>query len=254
MFALEESMRNQGAPATDRVVPGLVSVIIPVFNERDTVETVLQALDQIHFSKEIILVDDGSTDGTGEVVGRAAARFNVTAIAMDRNYGKGMAFRRGLAEARGEVVIIQDADLEYDPSEIPTVVAPILGGQLDVCYGSRILGPSTTRSTRAFYWGGRLVSWVTSLLYGIRVTDEPTCYKAFRASILRKIPLEGCGFELEPEMTAKVLRLGLRYGEVGISYNPRKPDQGKKINWKDGLRALWTLVLWRFRSFEVNHN
>jgi glycosyltransferase involved in cell wall biosynthesis len=167
----------------------------------------------------------------------------------ERNQGKGAALRTGFAAATGDIVLVQDADLEYDPKDLPAVVAPILAGAADVCYGSRIRGGNTGRtSSFAFYWGGRLLSWWTTLLYGVHVTDEATGYKAFRTDALRAIPLEGEGFELEPELTAKVLRRGLRYCEVPISYSPRPFDEGKKITWRDGLRALWALLAWRFRS------
>lgn len=229
--------------------PGLVSIVIPAYNERGTLEEIVSRVEKVPLKKEIVLAEDGSTDGTREIVARLGKEGRVVALLAERNGGKGMAFRRGLAVARGEVVIIQDADLEYDPAEIPRVVAPILEGRADVCYGSRILGGGERRSSFSFYWGGRLVSLVTTLLYGTLVTDEPTCYKAFRTALLREIPLEGTGFEFEPEVTAKVLRRGLRYAERPISYAPRTHDEGKKINWKDGVRAIWALLIWRVRPF-----
>jgi len=228
--------------------PGLVSVVIPAFNEKDTLEVLVARVQDAPFAKEIVVVDDGSRDGTREIVERLAVGGGIQAVLADRNRGKGMAFRLGLERATGEVVVIQDADLEYDPRDIPRVVSPILSGTADVCYGSRIRGGNTGRtSSFTFYWGGRLLSWWTTLLYGVHVTDEATGYKAFRTEALRAIPLEGEGFELEPELTAKVLRRGLRYCEVPISYTPRRFDAGKKITWRDGARALWALLAWRFR-------
>jgi dolichol-phosphate mannosyltransferase len=235
-------------PYAGLTTSGLVSVIIPAFNEKDTLEVLVARVQDVPFAKQIIIVDDGSRDGTREIVERLGAREGILAVLSDHNRGKGMAFRLGLERASGEVVVIQDADLEYDPKDIPRVVAPILSGAADVCYGSRIRGGNDGRtSSFAFYWGGRLLSWWTTLLYGVHVTDEATGYKAFRTEALRAIPLEGEGFELEPELTAKVLRRGLRYCEVPISYDPRPFDAGKKITWRDGLRALWTLLAWRFR-------
>lgn len=236
-----------------RPVPGLVTVVIPAYNEAKTLEAIVARVEAIPSPKEILVAEDGSTDGTKEIAARLGREGRVVPLLAEKNGGKGMAFRRGLAAARGEVTIIQDADLEYDPEEIPRVVAPILEGRLDVCYGSRIRGAAergeTRRSSFAFYWGGRVVSLTATLLYLTYVTDEPTCYKAFRTASVRDIPLEGTGFEVEPEITAKVLRSGLRYGEVPISYHPRSHAEGKKIRWTDGVRAIATLVTWRVRGF-----
>jgi glycosyltransferase involved in cell wall biosynthesis len=224
-----------------------VSIVVPAFNERATLQALVERVARLPLPKEILVVDDGSRDGTAEVVDALACAGTVVGLHLEQNRGKGAAFRHGLAHATAPVVVIQDADLEYDPDDIPAVVAPILEGRADVCYGSRILGTSEGRSSAAFYWGGRLLSLVTTLLYGVRVTDEATGYKAFRTDALRAIPLEREGFDLEPEITARVLRLGLRYTEVPIRYRPRKPTEGKKIRWSDGLEALWVLFAWRFR-------
>lgn len=237
-------MVNRGNPST---VAGLTSVVVPVYNEERTVGTLLRRLAAVPFQKEVIVVDDGSTDGTPDVLRRLQAELGYRVLQGTRNRGKGMAFRLGLASAFGAVVVIQDADLEYDPSELPRVVEPILAGRADVCYGSRILGPSRGRSSQAFYWGGRLLSFLTTVLFGMKVTDEATGYKAFRTESIRGIVLEGEGFELEPELTAKALRLGLRYVEVPISYEPRG-IQDKKISWRDGLLAILVLLAWRLRA------
>jgi glycosyltransferase involved in cell wall biosynthesis len=242
-------IRNSNSHQLERDGAGLISIIIPACNEKNTIEELIERVERVAIRKEIIVVDDGSTDGTREIIARLGAAGRVIPIISERNQGKGKAVRLGLERARGEVSIIQDADFEYDPSEIPNVVGPILSGTADVCYGSRILGDNAGRSSFWFYWGGRLVSWVTTLLYGIHVTDEATCYKAFRTELLRRIPLRSSGFELEPEITAKVFREGLRFCEVPISYHPRSITEGKKIRLKDGLRAIWTLIFWRFAPY-----
>lgn len=180
---------------------------------------------------------------------RQQRSLHLRALFHGKNHGKGAALGTGFTGITGDTLVIQDADLEYDPAEIPRVVGPILSGAADVCYGSRIRGKNADRSSFSFYWGGRLLSWVTTLLYGVHVTDEAAGYKAFRTELLRQIPLRSESFDLEPEMTAKVFRRGLRYAEVPVSYHPRKISDGKKIKWGDGLRALWTLLVWRFSSF-----
>jgi glycosyltransferase involved in cell wall biosynthesis len=236
----------------------LLSILIPAYNEKETLESLVSKVMQVPLSKEIIIIDDGSDDGTTHIIEQLEQERKVRAIYSKKNQGKGMAIRLGIETAIGDVLIIQDADMEYDPMEIETVVRPILSNQTDVCYGSRILGRrqglSEESSALRYYVGGRLVSLITSLLYGQIVTDEPTCYKAFKMSVLRKIPLDGTGFELEPELTAKVLRSGFRFHEVPITYHPRRPGQGKKLNWVDGLKAIATLLVWRFRPFQLRRN
>ena len=229
-----------------------LSVIIPCFNERSTILAILERVQQVDLSRadlarEIIVVDDGSSDGTREILGSLNGQFRDVRVHFHaRNRGKGAAVRTGLADATGEIVIIQDADLEYDPADYSAVIGPILDGRAAVVYGSRNLRPNHP-SYLTFYWGGRLVTWVTNFLFGSRLTDEPTCYKALRRGLAQDLGLRASGFELCPELTAKVLRRGYRIQEVPISYRPRSRQQGKKIRARDGLIAIWTLLRYRLR-------
>lgn len=226
-----------------------ISVIIPVYNEAATVTQVVKQVLEVKLDdveKEIIVVNDGSTDGTDAVLDSLAARWPnpLKIVHHERNQGKGAAIRTALEHVTGDVVITQDADLEYAPQEYPRLLAPFENPAVQVVYGSRNLRRNP-RSSWSFYWGGRLLSWVTNLLYGSHITDEATGYKAFRADLLRDLDLQSNGFEFCPEVTSKVLRRGIRIHEVPISYQPRSFAEGKKINWCDGLRAIWTLLKYR---------
>lgn len=223
-----------------------LSVIIPAFNEEKTIGEILGRIFALRpdFDFEVIVVDDGSSDSTNRVV--EGSGFTVIYIRQERNLGKGSAVRRGIQAAQGEFVLIQDADLEYDPQDYPALMRPILSGESEVVYGSRILKSANNYSYRHFYWGGRLLSWWTNLLYGSRITDEPTCYKVLPAKLLRSLGLKCRGFEFCPEVTAKILRKGIKIKEVPVSYFPRTKEEGKKISWKDGVVALWTLLVLRF--------
>lgn len=190
------------------------------------------------------MVDDGSTDRTAEIA-RAASHPGLRVLRHSKNRGKGAAIRTGLEAASGEIVLIQDADLEYDPSDYEKLLAPIRAGQAQVVYGSRILRPDNGRSYGRYYWGGRLLSWWTNLLFGSSITDEPAGYKVFQADLLRSLNLTCEGFEFCPEVTAKILRRNIPIVEVPIRYRPRSMEEGKKIRWPDGLKALWTL--WKLR-------
>jgi len=224
-----------------------LSVVIPFYNEHATLATLVDRVLAVELPEggraEILLVDDGSRDGSGTIAADYAARHadRVRLISFPVNHGKGHAVRAGLEAATGDVCIIQDADLEYDPHDYLRILREYDDPQVTVVYGSRILG-SVNRSYNRYYWGGRLVSFVTRLLFSTGITDEPTCYKSFRRAVLREIELKADGFEFCPELTGKLLRAGHRIVEVPISYTPRSFDEGKKIRASDGLKAIWTLV------------
>ncbi len=223
-----------------------LSVIIPAFNEKANIEEVLRRLGSVGLEMQVIVVDDGSTDGTRELL-EGWREYELLVVSHSRNRGKGAAVRTGLAHATGDIVVIQDADLEYDPQDFHAMLEPIRRQGAQVVYGSRILNADNPRGGLRFYAGGRLVTLATNLLYGCRLTDEPTCYKMFRSDVLRRISIESDGFEWEPEVTAKILKQGIRIVEVPISYAPRSVAEGKKIKARDGALALWTLLRQRWR-------
>jgi dolichol-phosphate mannosyltransferase len=196
--------------------------------------------------KEIVVVDDGSRDGTREVLADLAKRMPIRVILHDRNRGKGAAIRTALAEARGQIVIVQDADLEYDPSDYPKLIEPIVRGEVNVVYGSRYLGRDNPLPLTHFKLAVLLLNAMANVLYGTRLTDEATCYKVFRASLIRSIPLRCERFEFCPEVTAKVAKRGERILEIPIRYHYRTKAEGKKIGWSDGFEAIWTLLRYRF--------
>jgi glycosyltransferase involved in cell wall biosynthesis len=220
-----------------------LSVVIPVYNEESTIGEVIDRVSAVPIEKEIIVVDDGSTDRTAEVVQTRAAK--VRQIHEGRaNFGKGAAIRIGLTYVEGDIVVIQDADLELDPNEYRRLLEPITSGASDVVYGSRFLGrnPRVPLRTRL---ANRFLVMLTNVLYGARLTDMETAYKMFRTSVVRDLRLESHRFEIEPELTAKLLRTGHRIVEVPITYSPRTPLEGKKIGVRDGMLAIWTLLRWR---------
>ncbi len=225
----------------------VLSIIMPAYNERDTVRDVIDAVlaAPLSLEKELIVVDDGSTDGTTEVL-KSLDHASVKVVLQEPNQGKGAAIRRGLREATGDIVIIQDADMEYDPRDYQKLVDPIIAGEARVVYGSRQLGDNTF-SYRRFYFGGLFLSWLTNLLYGSDITDEPTCYKVFRKDVIDSIELKCKRFEFCPEVTAKVLKRGIKIVERPIAYRPRSISEGKKIKWIDGMEAIITLL--RYRLF-----
>ena len=226
-----------------------ISILIPVYNEFRTLPLVMERVRSAPLppgcSREIIVVDDGSTDGTTEVLKQYADAGVVIGHYSSSNSGKGMALRVGIELASGDVIVIQDGDLEYDPRDFAAMISAILSGEAQIVYGSRFRG-----NAHGMVWKNRVANWMltaaANLLYDARITDEATAYKAFRANLLRDLRLECRGFEFCPEVTAKLRRLGHRIHEIPISYNARGIADGKKIRARDGFVALWTLCKWRF--------
>ena len=225
-----------------------LSVIIPVYNEAETLDLIMAAVAAVPVEKEIILVDDGSTDGSREKLQQFENLDRIRVLYHDRNQGKGAAIRTGLAAAEGDLVIIQDADLEYDPREIPLLMQPILSGRADVVYGSRFMGAGPHRVL--YFWhyvGNQFITLLSNMLTNLNLTDMETGYKLFRREVIQSITIEESRFGLEPEITAKVAKAGCRIYEVGISYSGRTYDEGKKIGWKDGVRALYCIFKYNLR-------
>lgn len=227
-------------------VAALVSILVPVFNESSTVAAVIRRLLEVPLPapREILVVNDGSTDGTREVDGLPAHE-SVRIIHAPKNGGKGRAIRIGLAEARGTIIAIQDADLELDPAQLADLVAPILAGEARVVYGSRFLQP-TSQAPLITVVANRTLTACTNVLYGARITDMETCYKIMQAEVARSLDLESDRFDIEPEITAKLLRRGHTIVERPVRFEPRSRAQGKKIGWRDGVRALQVLVKYRW--------
>ena len=223
----------------------LLSVVIPVYNERATVQELLRRVRSVPTPKEIILVDDCSTDGSREILRALEGQADVTVLYHAENRGKGAAIKTGFARARGDVVLIQDADLEYDPAEYPRLIQPIVEGRADVVYGSRFHGQGAQRVL--YYWhyvGNRVLTTLSNMLTNLNLTDMETCYKVLRREVAQAIAptFRERGFGIEPEITAKVARRGYRIYEVGVTYAGRTYEEGKKITWRDGARALWHIV------------
>jgi glycosyltransferase involved in cell wall biosynthesis len=223
----------------------LLSVVMPVFNERETIDEIIRRVLAVPVRKELIVVDDCSTDGTRDMLKDLKQRHGFRLVLQDRNQGKGAAVRRGFAEVTGDLVLVQDADLEYSPEEYPDLIGLICEGRADVVYGSRFLGRH-----RVFlfthYLGNRFLTLLTNVLYNTMLTDMETCYKVMRTEVLRSFALRSNGFGIEPELTAKIFKRGFRVYEVPITYDGRGYDEGKKITWRDGIVALWVLMRYRF--------
>jgi glycosyltransferase involved in cell wall biosynthesis len=222
---------------------GCVSVIVPVYNEIAHVDELLQAIHASLVKKEIIIVDDGSTDGTREKLQAMPLAENVTVVFHEKNCGKGAAIRTALQYARGEYILIQDSDLEYDPQDYPALLRPLELGQANVVYGVR---PDRPERGLRFFLGAKLLTHLTNLLYSAGIHDEATCYKVFRRSVISRIDLECRRFEFCPEVTAKLCRMGEKIAEVPVHYIPRSSSEGKKIRHSDGWLAIWTLIRYRF--------
>ena len=223
----------------------LLSVIIPVYNELSTISEVIEKVSAVELPilKEIIVIDDGSTDGTVEALELSKAKLTRTYLT-PVNVGKGAAVRIGLTMAKGDIILIQDADLELDPAEFTDLIAPILDGEASVVYGSRFLQKNDVPRFRLI--ANQFLTKATNMLFGTRLTDMETAYKVFTREAAGKLRLKANGFEIEPEITAQFANLGYKILEVPITYRPRTVLEGKKINWKDGVKALWTLVKYRF--------
>jgi glycosyltransferase involved in cell wall biosynthesis len=243
----------------------LYSVLLPVYNEGKTLRAIIahvRAMDKlklevssitsetpreiVHLEQEIVAVDDGSQDNSWEILTAAQAQGLLTAVRHERNQGKGAAIRTAMQHAKGDIFLIQDADLEYDPRDYPRLLQPILEERAKVVYGSRFLGGPRKAMLFRNMLGNKLLTLLTNMLYDSILTDMETCYKVFRPEVLEGIPLHARRFELEPEITAKILKQGYRIYEVPISYTGREYEEGKNITWKDGFPAVWALIKYRF--------
>jgi glycosyltransferase involved in cell wall biosynthesis len=225
-----------------------LSIVIPVYNELRTLDAVVARVSAIPVGKEILLVDDGSTDGSRERLRELATLPDVRVFFHAHNQGKGAAIRTGIAAATMDLVVIQDADLEYDPEELLKLMGPIVDGKADVVFGSRFIGSEPHRVM--YFWHmvvNRLLTLASNVLTNLNLTDIETCYKMFRREVIQSITIEESRFGVEPELTAKVARLKCRIYEVGISYSGRTYEEGKKIGWRDGVRAIWCILKYNLR-------
>ena len=230
----------------------VLSIIIPAYNEGGNVKEMLKRVTSVDLNginKEIVIVNDGSSDNTSQAIKEYISNNkgeNIRLVEHATNQGKGMAIRTALGYVSGDFIIIQDGDLELDPNDYRPLLRCLLEGNNQVVYGSRFLSEEGKHLYHRYYWGGRLVSLVANILYSQHITDEPTCYKLFRADVLKSINLRCTGFEFCPEVTAKVAKKGIKIKEVPISYNPRTIEEGKKLRWTDGLKAIITLFKYKF--------
>ncbi len=224
-----------------------ITVLIPVYNELNTLEIILKKVEETNLcglEKEIILIDDYSTDGTRDILKNLESKYKV--LYHDKNMGKGAALKTGFANMTGDIVIIQDADLEYEPKDYENLVKEVYEGNADIVYGSRLMGKPDDSFIWTHLWGNRLITFVANILYGQKLTDIETCYKVFRRELLDGVDVKSHRFDFEPEITAKMLKKKAKFMELPISYSGRGHDEGKKITWKDGFGAIWALIKYRF--------
>jgi dolichol-phosphate mannosyltransferase len=224
-----------------------LSIIVPVYNEEKTIKRVVKKIVGKDFGlkKEVIVVNDGSVDSTGKVLKRLKVK-NLKVISYSENRGKGFAIRKGFGSAKGDIIAIQDADLEYDLEDLKKLMDVLIKENLDVVYGSRFLKKNKNYKKNSFYFANRILSFLTSVLYFQKITDMETCYKVSRKEVLKNLELKCNRFDIEPEITSKILKEGIKIKEIPINYKPRTAKEGKKIKWKDGLSAIWVLVKERF--------
>jgi len=226
-----------------------LSIIIPCYNEERTIAKILERISRVNLGliiKEIIVVDDGSTDDSYQILRNLQSRFDFRILRHQKNLGKGSAIKTALDFVSGEYLIIQDADLEYNPRDYQTLLRCVIENNAQVVYGSRRLNAKNKYSSPSFYLGGIFLTWLTNILYNIKITDEATGYKLFRTNIFKDIKLNCKRFDFCPEVTAKIAKKGIRIYEVPISYYPRQKSQGKKIKWEDGFKAAWVLIKYKF--------
>jgi glycosyltransferase involved in cell wall biosynthesis len=226
----------------------LLSVVVPIYNERGTIRQIVGRLLALHLPMEVVLVDDGSTDGTREVLSAMQGLPGLAVTLSPANEGKGAALRKGFQRARGDVVVIQDADLEYDPRDIPRLLQPILSDEADVVYGSRFLQRRGRGSSGIHRLGNRLLTMASNLTTGLKLTDMETGYKVFRGRVLAEVAIRQDRFGFEPEVTAKLARRGCRFVELPVRYDARNWDEGKKIGWRDAVNALYCIVRYAWRD------
>lgn len=229
-----------------------LSIIVPVYNEENTISKILDKLLKVNLKlkKEIIIVNDGSTDNSKNVIKdylKSLSKKEEFKLIDKENGGKGSAIKKGIEFCTGDIITIQDADLEYNPEDYKKLIKPIIEGKEKVVYGSRFLEKHKPKY-RIYYLGNKFLSLLTKILYNARITDMETCYKVFRADVIKNFEIQANHFDIEPEITARILKMGIRIKEIPISYNPRSIEEGKKINWRDGLQAIWTLVYWRIKK------
>lgn len=247
MNQIDQRTENAPLRAENEPNPAL-SILVPVYNEGATIAELLQRLIDLPLDARIIVIDNGSTDNTADQVRAFKEEPRLIYLFYDEIQGKGAAVRSGLTVARGEYVVIQDGDLEYDPQDIVRLLELAQRIDADAVFGSRILNPSAGVSYQRFYWGGRFLTWLANRLFDVGITDEATCYKMVRRRLLLSLNLECKRFEFCPEVVAKLGLLGVEIAELPIQYNPRSIDEGKKIRWTDGIEAIWTLVKWAVRG------